>query len=233
MANIDLKLTARVEEIREPYRPVSHPLHFDLAEIKKHFDEGLSGIEKQHQTASILYNNGQIEECQNIWRSEVVFLEGILDFFIHEISKYTLYEMFEGQRNKSDKYYTIKIPMSEVETAYSNMSSKEWFFSYLNQEMSREVYLSADSMKDQLNEIGITFNEVMQKAFPDNNVNASIRRGKEIVREMFDRRNRIVHQNDRDHASAVRTTITEEIVQTYKNNICKIVYTICDMVSET
>lgn len=86
MANIDLNLTARVEDVREPQRAVS-PVHFELAEIKKHFDESLTGIEKQGETAAKLLENGQEEECQDIWRSQIVFLEGVLDFFLHEISK--------------------------------------------------------------------------------------------------------------------------------------------------
>ena len=45
MANIDLNLTARVEDVREPQRAVS-PVHFELAEIKKHFDDVKPQVER-------------------------------------------------------------------------------------------------------------------------------------------------------------------------------------------
>ena len=129
MANIDLNLTARVEDVREPQRAVS-PVHFELAEIKKHFDESLTGIEKQGETAAKLLENGQEEECQDIWRSQIVFLEGVLDFFLHEISKYALFQMFQGNWEKSEKYFGIKVPMRQVENAYADLSTKEWFFHF-------------------------------------------------------------------------------------------------------
>lgn len=222
MVNINLNLTARVEDVREPQRVV-FPVHFELAEIKQHFDDSLAEIEKQGDTAETLLKNGQKEECHDIWRSQIVFLEGILDFFLHEISKYALYQMFEGNWAKSEKYFGLKVPMQQIENAYMDMSTKEWFFSFLNQDMSKQVFLAAESMNDQLNLIGIPFNDVMWKAFPKDTINDSARYGRQLVKEMFDRRNRIVHQNDRDHASANRNTITKETVDRYKEQIVCIV----------
>ena len=231
MANIDLNLTARVEDVREPQRAVS-PVHFELAEIKKHFDESLTGIEKQGKTAAKLLENGQEEECQDIWRSQIVFLEGVLDFFLHEISKYALFQMFQGNWEKSEKYFGIKGPMRQVENAYADLSTKEWFFSFLNQDMSKQVYLSAESMNEQLNLIGIPFNAVMGKAFPKDTINESTHYGRQVVKEMFERRNKIAHQNDRDHASADRTEITLELVNTYKQQIVSIAEAIYDIAAE-
>lgn len=218
---MNLDLSARIEAVREPQQ-VSVPIHFDLNEIKSHFDESFKAIKNQGITAGKLLQNGQHEECQDIWRSQIVFLEGILDFFLHEISKYGLFRMFKGDWPKSEKYFGIRVPMLQIEHAYDDLSTKEWFFSFLNQEMSKQVFLSAESMNDQLNLIGIPFNEVMGKAFPRETINESARHGRMIIKEMFDRRNRIVHQNDRDHSSARRTAVTQELVETYQQNIASI-----------
>lgn len=208
------------------------PVHFELAEVKRHFAEGLDGIEKQGMTARKLFEDGRYEECQDVWRSQIVFLEGILDFFLHEISKYALYRMFSGSWEKSEKYYGIKIPMRQVEEAYADLSGKEWFFSFLNQHMSKEVYLSAESMNDQLNLIGIPFHEVMEKAFPQSDGDRSRNFGREVVKEMFERRNRIVHQNDRDHASAARTPVDGNLVEVYRTWIVGIVDAVFELASE-
>ena len=231
MANINLNLTSRIEDVREPQKHLL-PVHFDLAEIKKHFDESLTGIHKQGKAALKLLESGKEEECQDILRSQIVFLEGILDFYLHEISKYALFQMFQGNWPKSDKYFGIKISMRQVETAYEDLSTKEWFFSFLNQDMSKQVYLSAESMNDQLNMIGIPFNAVMEKAFPKGTINESAHYGRQVVKEMFDRRNKIVHQNDRDHASAERTEITTDLVKTYEQRIIRIVEAIYEIAVE-
>lgn len=223
MKNFDFNLTDRIENIRQPQKQAS-PVHFELQEILTHFKEGLQNIDNQSDTADILLQEGKYEECQDIWQSQIVFLEGILDFYLHEISKYALYQMFNGQWNKSEKYFGIKVPMKMVENAYEDMSTKEWFFSFLNRWMSKQVYLSAESMKDQLNLIGIPFNDVMSQAFPKSTVNDSIKYGKTKVMEMFERRNKIVHQNDREHSSANRTPISKNLVASYRKQIADIVY---------
>ena len=98
--------------------------------------------------------------------------------------------------------------------------------------MSKQVYLSAESMNEQLNLIGIPFNAVMGKAFPKDTINESAHYGRQVVKEMFERRNKIAHQNDRDHASADRTEITLELVNTYKQQIVSIAEAIYDIAAE-
>ena len=43
---------------------------------------------------------------------------------------------------------------------------------------------------------------------------------------MFDRINKIVHQNDREHTSANRTSISKDLVTLYRQQIAAIVYAI-------
>ena len=107
------------------------------------------------------------------------------------------------------------VPMGRVEEAISAVESKEWFFSYLNNRFSRDVFISYESMHDQLNLIGIPFNSVMVKAFPAQNEELSRKAGKRTVEELFKRRNEIAHQNDRDHASAIQNDITRDFVNDY------------------
>lgn len=123
-------------------------------------------IEKQFVVADSLFDNKDVEGGKTVLRSIVVFTEGLLDFYIHEISKYCLFRMFTGQWKKSEKYSSFMVPMEKVEKAIETIESKNWFFSYLNERFSRDVYLSKESIKDQLNLIGVGFKDVMIKAFP-------------------------------------------------------------------
>ena len=67
-------------------------------------------------------------------------------------------------------------------------------------------------MKDQLNTIGIGFKPAMSKAFPKDTAKLSMAYGKDVVQDLFRRRNEIVHQDDHSHASAEQADITKEFV---------------------
>ena len=86
----NLDLAARTENIREQ-RPA--PTQFDLDQIKAHFDESISAVEKQYEISDELFSEGKLDEAKTILRSQIVLAEGVLDFLIHEISKYGLYHM--------------------------------------------------------------------------------------------------------------------------------------------
>lgn len=231
MAKRDLSLTPRKEESRDA-KPAVIPTQFSLNEIKRHFKDSLDTITKQYMVADSLNGNGDIDGCKMIWRSQVVLAEGLLDFYIHEISKYCLFRMFTREWPSSEKYASFKVPMEKVEEALSAVQSKDWFFSYLNERFSRDVFLSCESMRDQLNLIGIGFVPAMVKAFPRDKEGTSKKDGAKIVTELFQRRNTIVHQNDRSHASAEQNDITKEFVEKYISNVETIVNAIHSLAEE-
>ena len=215
----DLSLTPRKEDSRAA-KPVEIPIRFSLVEIKR------------HAVADSLLASGDIDGCKMIWRSQVVLAEGLLDFYIHEMSKFCLFRMFVGDWETTKQYESFMVPMGKVMEALSVTQSKDWFFPYLNERFSKDVFLSFESMKDQLNLIGIGFAPVMVNAFPRDKQETSIAEGKKVVRELFQRRNAIVHQNDRSHASAEQTDITKEFVEDYILKIETIVNAIHSLAEE-
>lgn len=223
----DLSLSPRVEEKRE-LKVIELPVQFSLKEIKEHFEESLNEVKAQYPVADLLNKNGNENDGKTIWRSQVVLAEGLLDFFIHEMSKFCLFKMFTGQWSKSEKYYRFMVPMSKVEDAINTVNSKDWFFDYLNDRFSRDVFLSHESMKDQLNLIGIDFSKTMKRAFSKES-DDPLKHGKQVVIDLFQRRNDIAHQNDRSHASAKKQDITKEFVEKYITNIELIVNAIYDI----
>lgn len=231
MAKRNLSLTPRIENIKDE-NPVSPPTKFSLLEIKQHFTESMNEVKAQYEVADSLITHGNTESCKTIWRSQVVLAEGLLDFYIHEISKYCLFKMFSGQWDKSDRYMNFMVPMAKVEDAIAAVESKDWFFEHLNERFSRDVFLSSESMKDQLNLIGIGFSDTMMKAFPRRTQQQSVKEGRDIIEELFQRRNAIAHQNDRSHASAKQTDITKEFVEDYIEKIESIVNAIQEIAEE-
>lgn len=218
----NLSLSPRIEDQRDAH-PIEPPIQFSRNEIKQHFIDSLESVKAQYDVADALLSEGNIGGCKTIWRSQVVLAEGLMDFYIHEMSKHCLFKMFTGNWDKSGKYASFMVPMGRVEDAISATESKDWFFGYLNERFSRDVFISKESMRDQLNLIGIGFSAAMCKAFPDENEEASTKQGAQIVEELFRRRNAIAHQNDRSHASAVQNDITKEFVADYISKIEAIV----------
>ena len=221
-AKRDLSLTPRKENQREA-QPIIPPVQFSLSEIKQHFFESMESIKAQYEVADSLAVENNTGGCKTVWRSQVVLAEGLLDFYIHEMSKYCLFRMFTGQGDKSEKYASFMVPMGKVEEAIAATESKDWFFGYLNDRFSRDVFISKESMQDQLNLIGIGFTQVMVKAFPSDKEETSRKVGSQIVADLFHRRNVIAHQNDRSHASAVQNDISKEFVSDYISKIEAIV----------
>ena len=219
-ASRDLSLSPRKENTREL---IPLPVQFSLQEIKQHFTDSLDSVKNQYAVADALLEDGNVDGSKTVWRSQVVFSEGLLDFYIHELSKYCLFRMFTGQWDKSEKYASVMVPMQKVEDAIAARESKDWFFSYLNDKFSREVFLSQESMREQLNLIGIGFKNVMARAFPQAKEEDSVALGRKAVAELFKRRNIIAHQNDRSHASAEQNDISKEFVVDYISKIESIV----------
>ena len=69
----------------------------------------------------------------------------------------------------------------------------------------------------------------MFKAFPSENEETSIKKGSQIVKDLFERRNIIAHQNDRSHSSAVQNDITKEFVSDYISKVEAIVNSIYEI----
>lgn len=231
MEKRDLSLTPWKEGLRDA-KPAVIPTQFSLNEIKQHFEDSLDAITKQYMVADSLNDNGDTDGCKMIWRSQVVLAEGLLDFYIHEMSKYCLFRMFTGAWEASTKYASFMVPMKKVEEALSTTESKDWFFSYLNDRFGRDVFLSCESMRDQLNLIGIGFGDTMKKAFPRSKEEISQKDGAKIITDLFQRRNAIAHQNDRSHASAEQNDITKEFVEDYISKIKTIVNAIHSLVED-
>ena len=218
MAKRDLSLSTRKENTRDQ-RPQAKPLHFGLWEIKERFDLGITDINDSIDSAERMISNESKINGESILRAQVVFSEGLMDFYIHELSKYCLYQMFNGTWAKSEQYGSLKIPMFKVEQALATINSEDWFFEHVNDEYSRTVFLSCESMKDQLNLIGVPFAETVERAFPE----LDIKHARKLISALFARRNKIVHQNDRDHATAQQEDITPTFVREYVDKVEKLV----------
>lgn len=227
----NLDLNPSEENTRDSQQPLI--VKFQLDQIKQHFDSNILEIKAQFDVAESLVNENRKEDAENIWRYQVVFLESAFDFYLHEITKYGLANIFEGQWDKTPKYRNIKVDMELVEQVLHGNVDNEWFTIFVNDMYAKTTMVSFDSVKDQMNLIGVEIKKVAHCAFYDlDSDEKTIDKMKKIVNGLYHRRNVIAHQSDRKHETAQKNEITKDMVEKFIVNITRIVNAIHSEITE-
>lgn len=91
----NLSLSSRGESTREKFH--TGVVRFELDQIMKHFTDNINAIKDQFIVADDLISSDKKEAGETIWRSQVVFLASALDFYMHELTKYGLCQIFSGK----------------------------------------------------------------------------------------------------------------------------------------
>lgn len=228
----NLELPPRPEPTREKAAPLKAEI-FELDEIKTHFDESIQTIVKQFILADELVSQGKSEQAKDIWRSQIVFLDSALDFYIHELSKYGILKTFNGEWDKTEKYKNFTLTMDVAEQGIHNPEDSDWLVSFLDRTLGGDTYMSCDSIKAQLNLVGIDIQEVADRAFYVRGSTAPTKeRLKQQLNRLFFRRNRIAHQADRESKNAQRADISRKDVEEFLEDVKKIVSSIHQCAAE-
>ena len=152
------------------------------------------------------------------------FLAGALDFYMHELTKYGLCEIYNNKWVKTEKYNNITLPLSVLEKALHAGEEDDWFIEYINSYYQTVTMVSYESIKDQLNLLDIDHKEVANNAFyqrgETEKTNDKLKRR---LNELFYRRNIIAHQTDRLHCNAEIKDISKGVVEDFIIDVEKIV----------
>lgn len=224
MEERNLDLMPRQEETREKISSASNIVKFQLGEIEEHFDENLQYIQSQFDIADELLQSAREEEARNIWSSQIVFLESAFDFYLHELTKFGLSEMFAGNWDKTEKYNNLSVRMSIVDKALNAREDTEWFLEFVNGFYRELTLVSYKSVKDQMNLLGLELQEVADAVFYEMGSNIKTKDKLENCLEgLYHKRNVIAHQSGRRHSDAQREEITKDMVEKYIEEVEKIV----------
>lgn len=222
MIGRNFDLASRKENTREKIS--KQVVRFGLEEILEHFSESMKCIDEQLNLADQLVQDGKLREAENIWRAQILFLAGALDFYMHQLTKYGLCEIYDENWNKTEKYKNIQVKMEVVEKALKS-KEEDWFLTCMNDCYQTVTMVSFESVKEQLNLLGIPLNNVADYAFYEQ---GSTEKPKDKLKrrlgDLFYRRNLIVHQVDKEHTDASQKEIRKEMVVDFKDDIEKIVH---------
>ena len=225
MEERNLDLMIRNEDTREKFH--TEVVRFELDQIMQHFTESIQAIYTQFEVADELIAYGKIKEGENIWRAQIIFLTSAFDFYMHELTKYGLCEIYDENWERTEKYSNLQVGMKTIEIALKSGEDIDWFLEYINDYYKAITMVSYESVKDQLNLLEIDLKKVADRAFYNRGEREKTRvKLRRRLNELFSRRNIIAHQSDRAHADAQVKNITKEIVQDFMDDIQRIVNSI-------
>ncbi|MCI8484818.1 MAG: hypothetical protein HFH41_10845 [Lachnospiraceae bacterium] len=190
----------------------------------KHFAETIDAVNAQFHVADGLMESGKVTEGENIWRGQIVFLASALDFYMHELTKYGLCEIYDENWERTEKYENLQVNMKMIEVALKAGEDIDWFLEYVNSHYRAITMVSYESVTDQFRLLGINLSNVAERAFYQRGGTEKTKdKFKRRLNELFTRRNIIAHQTDRAHTDARVKDITKEIVQSFIDDVEKIV----------
>ena len=188
--------SSRIENVRSK-KLVRLPIK--ISDVRRHFDENLKDVKDKYSLAQNELKTN-LRSAEEIWRSQVVFLESALDFYIHELVKYGLLKIFNGEWPETDKSKKFKVSFPIMLKLYRNPENAESLLGEEIDTVNREnCFLGFEYMQANLGIVGLKADS-KQKSFIDG---------------LYRRRNQIAHQSDRRPNSAEKIPIKEQDVKDY------------------
>lgn len=220
----NLELTARVENTRE--RRSTRNVQFELDAIVEHFANNLNSINEHFDLVEHLESEQNLQ-YKDVLRSQIVFLDSAFDFFIHEITKYGMYKIFQGVWPNTEKYQNFTLRLGDITDVLQHTEQEGWFLDIVNDTFAEDTLMSADKVISQLNLIGVDWKSIAERAFYEHgSTTPVVDKFKYSLNSLFKRRNKIAHQSDREHETGQRLDIDRPIVEKHIENIEKIVNSI-------
>lgn len=222
----NLELTPRSIGTRD--RHPGRTVQFELSAITNRFTNNLLAIKSQFELAEQLKAENNIQ-YKDVLRSQVVFLDSALDFFMHEVTKYGMVQIFQGVWEKTERYDNFTIRLGEISDILRNPEQENWFLDIVNDSYAEDTFMSSDAVIGQLNLIGVKWQSVADRAFYEQGSTTPTKdKFKQTLSNLFRRRNQIAHQADCLHETGTKIDIEREDVEKYIADIEKIVTAISD-----
>ena len=179
-------------------------ISFEYSLIKNRFDENIEDVKTKFSIADSIGDENQKKE---IWRSQIVFLESSLDYYLHEVIKFGFIKMFNGEWSETKHFRKFSVSLGFAIDLAKYPENAESLLNEIDKGNHKLCFMHFDNIVKNLKLIGINI------SFPDN----------EIINEIYKRRNQIAHQTDRNPPETEKQDITRELVEMYINKIEELV----------
>ena len=206
--NNSFGLVSRNTSPTRPSNTITFPqIVFDLQPILDRFNSNIADIRSHFQTANDLLALRPPKQtaAEDIWRSQIVFLDSALDFYIHEIVKYGIIKMFNGNWTESTNYKKMKVRLRFAVDLAQNPSSASRLLEEIDEMNKYSCFMGAKKLKEQLDFIDVNYNCRNSE--------------KKLLNDLYDRRNQIAHQSDRIPGQQQKQPISKSYVEDFINKI--------------
>ncbi|MCR1823210.1 HEPN domain-containing protein [Terrisporobacter muris] len=179
------------------------------------FKTTLKSIEDKFLIVDKLETMDVNDAKDDILRSQIVFVMSSLDYYMHEIVKYGIIEMFNGNKPKTKSYQNFIVSMPFVEEAIKNIESVDWLENWIVIKDKQNTYMASEKIKKCLSLIStktIFKNIADEMSMKSNELSNRID-------EIYERRNYIAHQADRN----AKTGELQEIDKTFVEQSIKFI----------
>lgn len=167
-----------------------------------------------------------IVDASDLLRSQIVMTVSALDYYIHEITRIGMLEIFDGKRIPTDAFLKFQISMETLQATVSAGVSS----SLLENEIrEKHGYLSFQHPDRIADAIRLFYPSPL---WPDvaSNLSVSVNDVKTRLKLIVERRNKIAHEADMDPSyPGARWPITEHDVQTtidFIEKVCESIHSI-------
>lgn len=162
---------------------------------------------------------------RDLLRAELALAVSALDYFVHEISRMGMLEIYVGVRPVTSNFQNFRVNMSSVSDAIAAPSDYNWLEREVINQHRRDSFQSYDNIADA---IRLFYGKSPWPEVSDI-VSLETRDIKETLNLIVDRRNKIVHEADMEHPSYLdkRYTIDYQMVEdsvTFIERITEAIY---------
>lgn len=178
----------------------------DLSKIQDDFDINIKNVENKFTLTDDLKNEN-LSSAKDIWRSQIVFLDSTLDFYIHEITKYGMSKIINDEWKTTPNFNRYKVSMKFVKTIINSPENLSLFLKEIDKINQRSCFMNSKNIMQQLMLIGVSVS-----SFTEDEV--------KTIDYLYKRRNEIAHQADCTNGK--KNSITEADVKNFIDCVKKL-----------
>lgn len=166
-------------------------------------------------------------DVSDLLRSELVLIVSAFDYYVHEIVRQGMLEVFQGKRVETSAFGNFTVSLQHLREAISNESIFDWLEKKIIEKNSWKSFQKAENVADVIRLIS----EIKLWVEVSNKFGKNPQEIKSTLNLIVDRRNKIAHEADMDPSfPGIRWPIDEKMVEDAINFIEAIVVTIDDLI---
>ena len=192
------------------------------------FNQNIERVRNIHSIYSILgASTTKVIDVSDVLRSELVLVVSAFDYYVHEIVRQGMLEVFQGKRVETSAFGNFNVSLHHLREAISNESTLVWLEKEIIAKNSWKSFQKADNVADVIRLIS----EIKLWVEVSNKFGKNPQDIKSTLNLIVDRRNKIAHEADMDPSyPGTRWPIDEKMVGDAINFIAEIVETIDDLI---